>query len=217
MLDTLKEELFSAIIYLKEQKMRLLGKGNLSLLDRKNNLIVAEPAELAVVTDASSMLVTDMAGNVVEGDGAPNVDLPAHIALYRAFPQISSVAHTHSIYAAAWAQAGRDIPVYGTGHIDFFEEAIPCSREITPQEAETDYDSAAGLVIAEAFEKRSLNPESVPGALLFQHGAFSWGSSPMEAASRGVALEQIAMLAYLTEKINPDVVGTKRNVHKRNF
>jgi len=217
MLEALKEELFSAIIYLKEQKMRFLGKGNVSLLDRTNNLIVTEPADSESVSGATDMLVCDMNGSVVEGAVRPHTDLAAHIELYRAFPQISSVVHSHSLYASAWAQAGRDIPVYGTGHMDLFHEAIPCSRDIAPQEADANYSEAAGLVIIEAFQKHSLNPETVPAALLFQHGAFAWGGNVMDAANRSVALEQIAMLAYLTEKINPDIIGTKRNIPQRNL
>ncbi len=215
MLETLKEEIYTAVIYLKEQKMRTLGKGNISLLDRTNNLIVTEPASMLTVTDASSMLVCDLAGNVVEGNGEVHKNLATHIEIYRAFPQATSVVHSHSLYATAWAQAGRDIPVYGTGHADVFGEAIPCSRDITAQEAEENYAQAAGMVVVEAVQKHGVDPSSLSAALLFQHCAFCWGAGCMEAANRSVALEQIAMLAYLTEKINPDVVGTKRNITHR--
>jgi len=216
LLDALKEELFSAISLLNGEACHQFGRKNVSLLDRTNSLIIAQPIN-GHIADADSLLVTDLSGNVIEGNGEPMTDLAAHIELYRAFPQISSVAHTHSMYASAWAQAGRDIPVYGTFHMEHFKEAIPCSRDVTPREADNDYGMAAGLAMCETVEKRSLDPEAVPGMLLFQHGVFTWGGSATESVSRAIALEQIAMMAYLTEKINPDVIGTKRNIPEIDF
>jgi len=215
MLDALKQEIFEAIIYLNEQHVRDMGKGNVSLIDRTNNLIVTEPDGMNNLTDADDILVCDLFGNVVEGSGRPHRDLAAHVALYRAFPQIMSVAHSHTPYATAWAQAGRDIPIYGTSHMDVFAETVPCTREITAQEAEENYPVSMGTVIAEEFQKRSMDALQVPGVLLFQHGAFCWGGTVMNAIHHTVALERIAKMAYLTEKINPDVIGTKRNISKR--
>ena len=216
-LDVMKQELTTAVLYIREQKMRYLGKGNLSVFDRANNLVVIEPEGSGIPTEAENMLVVDLAGNVVEGSGRPAIDVQTHLELYRAFPGIVSVMHSHSIYTTAWAQAGRDIPVYGTGHLDFFEEPIPCTRAVTQAEGESDYGLAAAACIIETFQKKSLDPNRVPAALLFQHGAFIWGGSAMKTAVCGVALEQIAMLAYLTEKINPNITEVQRAVTPQNF
>lgn len=212
MLDTLKQDLLNAITYLKDQKIRFLGKGSISAFDRANNLIVAEPAPGSPASSIADMLVVDLSGQVVEGAGNPCADLATHLELYRAFPSISSIAHSHSIYTAAWAQAGRDIPMYGTGHLDFFADAIPCTRAMIPSEVEAGYEVSAAFCMIEAFQKRSLSSEKTTAALLFQHGGYAWGTTPADAANRCVALEQVAMLAYLTEKINPDIVGLPRNI-----
>ena len=212
MLDNVKQELLNAINYLKEQKMRFLGKGSMSVFDRANNLIVAEPTPNFPATSIGDMLVVDLTGQVVEGTGTPCIDLPTHLEIYRAFPTAGSVVHSHGIYTSAWAQAGRDIPLYGTGHLDFFKDAIPCTRSLAPAEAEAGYEASAGLCIVEAFQKKSLSPEATPAALLFQHGGYAWGGTAADSANNCVALEQIAMLAYLTEKINPEITGVPRNI-----
>ena len=200
MLDSLKQELATAVTYLKDEKLRFLGKGNISFFDRANNLIVAEPA-LSLSAVPGDMLVVDLAGQVIEGNGTPCIDLATHIELYRTFPHISCIVHSHGTYTSAWAQSGRDIPVYGTGHLDFFADAVPCTRMLTSSEAEAGYETSAGLCIAEIFQKKSISPETTAAALLFQHGGYIWGNTVTETASRCVALEQIAKLAYITERI----------------
>ena len=212
MLDTLKQELLTAVTYLKDQKMRFLGKGSMTVFDRANNLIAAEPSADYPAISIADIPVVDISGQIVEGTGSPCIDLPTHIELYRAFPSVSCIIHTHGMYTSAWAQAGRDIPIYGTGHLDFFKEAIPCTRALSASEAESGYEISVGLCIAETFQKKSLSSEATSAVLLFQHGGYVWGSTPAETANRTVALEQIAMLAYLTEKINPDIVGLPRNI-----
>lgn len=212
MLDTLKQELSCAIAYIKEQNLRALNKGDITLFDRANCLVIAEPADLELIVSPDNMLITDMSGNIIEGSGQPAAVLQAHLEIYRSFPGVSAVVHSHSPYATAWAQAGRDIPVYGTGHLDTFADAIPCTRAVTPAEAENGYAVAAGCCIVETFQKKALDPDAVPAVLLFQHGAFVWGRDAMEAARRAAALEQLAMLAYLTEKINPDIKDIQRSI-----
>ena len=216
-LDTLKLDLSNAIVYLKEQKMRFLNKGNITVVDRGNNLIVSEPGDPDVVPEPANILITDLSGNVIEGTGQPIQNFTTHLEIYRAFPNTGAIVHSHGMYTTAWAQSGRDIPVYGTSHFDFFKEAIPCTRAMTSSEAEEDYGTAAGNCIVEIFEKKSLSPDATPGVLLFQHGAYIWGETAMEAANRAVALEQLAMLAYLTEKINPDIKDLNRNIFPVSF
>ncbi|MBQ2696561.1 MAG: class II aldolase/adducin family protein [Clostridia bacterium] len=212
MLDALKQDLLTAVTYLKDQKIRFLGKGSMTIVDRANNLIVAEPAPAFPSSSIADMLVVDLSGQVIEGNGTPCTDFLTHLEIYRAFPTVSCVVHSHAMYTSAWAQAGRDIPMYGTGHLDFFKEAIPCTRAVTSAESESGYETSAGLCIAETFQKKSISPEDTPAALLFQHGSYIWAPTAQEAANRCVALEQIAMLAYLTEKINPEITGLPRNI-----
>lgn len=212
MLDVMKQELSTAVLYIREQGLRYLGMGNLSVFDRANNLIVIEPEGSGIPPEADNMLVVDMSGNVVEGSGEPAIDVQTHIELYRTFPAVGAVLHSHSMYATAWAQAGRDIPLYGTGHLDFFKEPIPCTRAITAAEGEENYGLAAAACIAETFQKKSLDPNQAPAVLLFQHGAYTWGGNAMKAAVNGAALEHIARLAYLTEKINPNITEVQRSI-----
>ncbi len=217
MLDSIKLELSNAIVYLKEQKMRFLNKGNITVLDRGNNLIISEPSDPDINPEPANIVITDLSGNVIEGTGQPVKNLFTHLEIYRAFPNACAIVHSHGIYTSAWAQSGRDIPVYGIGHLSFFKEAIPCTRAITQDEAEAGYATAAGNCIVEIFEKKALDSSAIPAALLFQHGAFVWGENAMEAANRSVALEQLAMLAYLTERINPDIKDGFRNITPINF
>ena len=212
MLDSLKQDLLTAVTYLKDQKMRFLGKGSITLVDRANKLIVAEPAPLYPASSIYDMLVVDLSGQVIEGNGTPCADFLTHLEIYRAFPTAGCVVHSHAMYTSAWAQAGRDIPMYGTGHLDFFKEAIPCTHAVSFSEAETNYETAAGLSIAETLQKKAISFEDTPAVLLFQHGGYVWAPTASEAANRCVALEQIAMLAYLTEKINPEIAGLPRNI-----
>jgi len=217
MLDALKQELAVAVDYLKQENMRYINKGNITLLDSANNLLVVESATYAQTGDPNTMLIADLSGNIVEGNELADGSLAAHLELYKAFSCIGAIVHSHSMYTTAWAQAGRDIPIYGTGHLDYFSEPIPCTRAITINELENGYGTAAGQCVIEIFQKKSLNPETVPAALLFQHGAYVWGRDAMEAAKRCVALEQIARLAYLTEKINPDIADAQRHITPKSF
>ena len=149
----------------------------------------------------SDMVVVDLEGRRVEGDLNPSSDTPTHVELYKAFPQIGGIVHTHSPHATAWAQAGRGIPCYGSTHADYFYGEIPCARNLTAQEIEDGYEKNTGLVIAETFRDR--NPVYVPGVLCKNHGPFAWGKDAAEAVHNAVVLEEIAKMNLMTEILNP--------------
>ena len=147
------------------------------------------------------MVVLDLDGNIVDGHLKPSSDTPTHLALYKAFPQIGGIVHTHSAYATAWAQAGRDIPCLGTTHADAFRGPVPCTAALTEEQINGEYEKETGKVIISRFE--GLDPVFTPGALVRNHGPFSWGATPAEAAYNAKVLEEIAKMAYLTLQINP--------------
>ena len=152
---------------------------------------------------ADDMVVLDLQGNKVEGALKPSSDTPTHLALYRAFPEIGGVVHTHSTYATAWAQAGKDIPNIGTTHADYFHKDIPATRQMTREEVEGAYELETGNVIIERF--KDLNPMHTPGVLVTNHGPFAWGVSPSDAVHNAVVMEQVAKMASIALAINPQL------------
>lgn len=150
------------------------------------------------------MVVVDLnTGKVVEGNLRPSSDTPTHLALYRAFPEIGGVVHTHSTYATAWAEAGKDIPNIGTTHADYFYQAIPCTADMTEAEVKGDYELETGNVIIKRFE--GMNPVHTPGVLVKNHGPFAWGKSPADAVHNAVVMEQVAKMAFVAFSVNPDL------------
>jgi L-ribulose-5-phosphate 4-epimerase len=161
----------------------------------------------------TDMVVVDLAtGKVVEGDLRPSSDTPTHLELYRAFPEIQGVVHTHSTYATAWAQAGKDIPNIGTTHADYFHDAIPCTADMTAEEVCGDYELQTGKVIVKRFE--GLNPVHTPGVLVKNHGPFSWGKSPADAVHNAVVMEQVAKMAFIAFSVNPQLTMNPLLVEK---
>lgn len=205
MLKELKEKVFRANLDLVKHGLVIFTWGNVSGISREEGLVVIKPSGVSYDDmRAEDMVVVDLrSGEVVEGNLRPSSDTPTHLALYRAFPEIGGVVHTHSTYATAWAQAGIDLPNIGTTHADYFHDAVPCTRDMTEAEVKGEYEHETGNVIVERFE--SLNSIHTPGVLVKNHGPFTWGKTPAEAVHNAVVLEQVAKMASISFAINPDL------------
>jgi L-ribulose-5-phosphate 4-epimerase len=202
MLEKLKEDVFRANLDLVKHGLVIMTFGNVSAIDRASDLMVIKPSGVSYDhMTAADMVVTDLNGNVVEGTLKPSSDTMTHLALYRAFPHIGGVVHTHSLYATAWAQAGKPIPCLGTTHADYFYGPVPVTRRLTAGETENDYEYNTGLVIAETIGKG--DPLTMPAVLVNSHAPFTWGATPALAVHNAVILEEVARMASLTISIAP--------------
>ncbi|MGN1164400.1 MAG: L-ribulose-5-phosphate 4-epimerase [Candidatus Ornithospirochaeta sp.] len=195
MLEELKNKVLEANLLLPKHDLAIFTWGNVSAIDRETNLIVIKPSgvEYSLLTP-SDMVVVDTEGNIVEGDLRPSSDTPTHIELYKAFPNIGGVVHTHSRWATSFAEAGMDIPALGTTHADYFYGDIPCARSLNKEEIEGEYEKNTGLVIKETF--RHKDPDAIPGVLVKNHGPFAWGKDPFDAVHNAVVMEEVAFMAY---------------------
>lgn len=215
MLDKLKEEVYRANVDLVKNGLVIMTFGNVSAVDRASGLMIIKPSGLSYDTmTPSDMVVTDLEGNVIEGDLRPSTDAPTHLALYRAFPAIGGIVHTHSTYATAWAQAGTAIPCLGTTHADYFYGPIPVTRKLSVEEIETNYEFNTGLVIAETL--KGTDPLSMPSVLVNSHGPFTWGESAAGAVHNAVILEEVAKIAFLSVNI-ADPHDIDRNLLDRHY
>lgn len=214
MLEKLKEEVCKANLDLVGHGLVIFTWGNVSGIDREKGLVVIKPSGVSYDNmKPEDMVVVDlMTGKVVEGNLKPSSDTPTHLVLYRAFPEIGGVVHTHSTYATAWAQAGIDLPNIGTTHADYFHDAVPCTRSMTVAEVEGDYELETGNVIVERFE--GLNPVHTPGVLVKNHGPFTWGKTPAEAVHNAVVLEQVAKMGFVAFQVNPHLTMNPLLVEK---
>ncbi|MBO5205505.1 MAG: L-ribulose-5-phosphate 4-epimerase [Prevotella sp.] len=203
MLEELKQEVFQANLDLVKQELVIFTWGNVSGIDREKGLVVIKPSGVSYDDmKASDMVVVDLeTGKVVEGDLNPSSDTATHLVLYKAFPNIKGVVHTHSTYATAWAQAGKDIPNIGTTHADYFYKEIPCTGDMTADQM-AEYEKETGEVIVKRFE--GMNPDHTPGVLVKNHGPFSWGTSPANAVYNAKVMEQCAKMAFVSLMVNPE-------------
>jgi L-ribulose-5-phosphate 4-epimerase len=163
------------------------------------------------------MVVMDLEGNRVEGHYKPSSDTPTHLELYKAFPEIGGIVHTHSSYATSWAQAGRGIPCYGTTHADYMYGEIPCARCLNKDEIEGAYEKNTGLLIIDLFKKLDKDPMAVPAVLCKNHGPFAWGKDPHEAVHNAVVLEEVAKMAYRAETINPRIQPAPQELQDKHY
>lgn len=215
MLEELKEKVFQANLDLVKHNLVIFTWGNVSAIDREKGLVVIKPSGVSYDTmKASDMVVVDLhSGRVVEGDLNPSSDTPTHLVLYRAFPEIGGVVHTHSTYATAWAQAGRDIPNIGTTHADYFHDDIPCTADMTADQM-AEYEYHTGVVIVNRISSGNINPVHTPGVLVKNHGPFSWGKDADQAVYNAVVMEQVAKMAFISLSVNPDTTMNPLLVEK---
>ena len=203
MLEELKQRVCEANLLLPKHNLVTFTWGNVSGVDREKGLMVIKPSgvEYDGMT-AGDMVVVDLeTGKTVEGKWRPSSDTKTHLELYKAFPSIGGIVHTHSPHAVAWAQAGEDIPCFGTTHADYFYGSIPCTRHLSQEELEEDYEKNTGAVIVETFLERCMEPIAVPGVICASHGPFTWGKDPATAVYHAVVLEEVAKMAILTRQV----------------
>jgi len=203
MLEKLKKEVLDANLELVAQGLVIYTWGNVSGIDNEKELVVIKPSGISYdQMTVDDLVVVDLDGNIVEGNLKPSSDTPTHLAMYRAFPEIGGIVHTHSEWATSWAQAGIDIPCYGTTHADYFYGDIPCTRKLTNNEINGDYEVQTGNVIIETIKNRGYTPLEIPGIIIFNHGPFAWGQTPESAVHNAKVMEEVAKMAYRSEMIN---------------
>lgn len=203
MLEQLKNEVTKANLLLPKLGLVSFTWGNVSAIDRATGLVVIKPSGVPYDgMTADDMVVVDLDGNVVEGKWKPSSDTPTHLELYKAFPNIGGVVHTHSRWATTFAQAGMGIPAMGTTQGDYFYGEIPCTRDMTPEEIRGEYEKETGTVIIEAFRDR--DPDAVPGVVVKNHGPFAWGKNADEAVHNAAVMEEVAFMDWHAMILNPE-------------
>ena len=218
MLEELKKTVCDANKDLPRDGLVTFTWGNVSAIDRKSGLLVIKPSgvEYDRLTP-EDMVVVDLEGRKVEGRYKPSSDTPTHVELYKAFPEIGGIVHTHSTYATGWAQAGRSIPCYGTTHADYIYEEVPCVRCLTADEIAENYEENTGHLIVREFLRMCKDPVSVPAVLCKNHGPFTWGKDAEEAVHNAVVLEEVARMAYLAESINHHVQPAPKELMDKHY
>lgn len=218
MLEKLRQEVFEANMELPRRGLVTYTWGNVSGIDRERGLVVIKPSGVDYdELTAENLVILDLAGNKVEGEMNPSSDTKTHIELYKAFPNIGGIVHTHSPYAVAWAQAGLDIPCYGTTHADYFYGSVPCARHLSKEEIDEDYEKNTGKVIIETFLQHNINPLHMPAVVCHSHGPFTWGKDAAQAVYHGVVLEEVAKMALFTRQINPNAKPAPLSVQDKHF
>lgn len=198
MLEELKQQVLQANLDLVKHGLVIFTWGNVSGIDRERGLVVIKPSGVSYDNmTAADMVVVDMEGTIVEGSLKPSSDTPTHLVLYQHFESVGGIVHTHSEWATSWAQAGKAIPAYGTTHADYFYGEIPCTRKLTHDEVDQDYEKNTGLVIVERF--KDIDHQAVPGVLVNCHAPFCWGKDPDTAVHNAVVTDEVAKMAFRTE------------------
>ena len=214
MLENLKQRVFEQNIALVKHGLVVLTWGNVSAKDPETGLVVIKPSGVPYDTmKAEDMVVVDLDGNVVDGSFRPSSDLPTHLYLYKQYPTLGGVVHTHSAYATAFAQSGREITAYGTTHADAFYGNVPCTRALTDAEIDEAYEWNTGTVIAETVT----DAEAIPAVLVKNHGVFTWGKTPEKAVENAVTLEEVAKMALFTEQLNPGTPRIKQHLLDKHY
>ena len=218
MLEDLKQKVYEANMLLPKYGLVTFTWGNVSAIDTESGLFVIKPSgvDYEKMTPAD-MVVMDLQGNKVEGDLRPSSDTPTHLELYKAFPEIGGIVHTHSSYATSWAQAGRSIPCYGTTHADYIYGEVPCLRCLTKEEIDEAYEENTGHLIVNEFQRMNKEVMAVPAVLCKNHGPFAFGKDAIDAVHNAVVLEEVAKMAYRTETINPKVAPAPQELQDKHY
>ena len=216
MLETLRKTVCEANLQLPGLGLVLFTWGNVSGIDRSKGLMVIKPSGVPYEKlTAGNMIVVDLNGKIAWGEGNPSSDTATHLRLYKAFPDICGIVHTHSTYATAFAQAGLSLPAYGTTHADYFHGAVPCTRMLSAGEIQGEYELETGNVIVEAIA--NTDPNAMPGVLVNNHGPFTWGASPSDAVHNAAVLEECAKMAWISRCLNPDMPPVKQVLLDRHY
>ncbi len=218
MLEALKQAVYEANMELPRRGLVTYTWGNVSGIDRETGLVVIKPSGVDYDDlTPDKLVVLDLEGNIVEGDLNPSSDTKTHLELYKAYPKLGGIVHTHSPYAVGWAQAGKDIPAYGTTHADYFYGPVPCARHLTPDEVEEDYERNTGKIIIETFNGRGIDPVHVPGVICHSHGPFTWGKDAKQAVYHAVVLEEVAKMALFTVQVSPTCEPAPQHILDKHF
>ena len=218
MLETLKKKVCAANIELQTKGLITYTWGNVSGIDRRQGLVVIKPSGVSYdELTYDKMVVLDLEGNKIEGDLSPSSDTATHLELYKKYPDIGGITHTHSNNATSWAQAGRGIPFYGTTHADYFHGEIPCTRMLTSEEINGEYEKNTGLVIIETLENNKIDPMEMPAILCFAHGPFTWGKDADEAVHNAVVLEEVAEMALKTLILSPNMAPAPQVLSDKHY
>lgn len=217
MLKKLKEQVFQANLLLPKHGLVTFTWGNVSGIDREKGLVVIKPSGVPYETmKRDDMVVLELAtGKVVDGDLNPSSDTPTHLELYKAFPNIGGIVHTHSRWATSFAQAGHGIAALGTTHGDYFYGEIPCTRKMTEAEIQAEYEKETGTVIIETFKDK--NPDAIPGVVVYSHGPFAWGKDAMDAVHNAVVMEEVAFMNIQTMLLNPNIQPMQQELLDKHY
>ena len=218
MLEELKKRVYEANMLLPKYGMVVFTWGNVSEIDRETGIFAIKPSGVDYDTMCpDDMVLVNLKGEVVEGHYKPSSDTATHLELYKAFPEIGGVVHTHSEWATSWAQSGRSIPCYGTTHADYMYGEIPCVRNLTKEELDEGYEKNTGVLIVNYFKENNIDPVAVPAVLCKNHGPFTWGKDGHEAVHNAVVLEEVGKMAAHCEDINPDVKPAPQYLQDKHY
>ena len=218
MLEELKKKVYEANMELPRRGLVTYTWGNVSGIDREKGLFVIKPSGVEYdELRPEDLVVMDLNGRQVEGELNPSSDTKTHLVLYNAFPQLGGIVHTHSPYAVGWAQAGEDIPCFGTTHADYFYGPVPCARHLTQEELDEDYELNTGKIIVETFTERGIDPVAVPAVICFSHGPFTWGKDAAQAVYHAVVLEEVAKMGIYTRQVKGDAAPAPQRILDKHY